>query len=145
MKLITASAAISFSEKLESDSAKFYEDLAHKFPGAADMCLSFSEENRKLFTAVQRAYYSVISDALEGCFCFEAVDTDDYPINTDLADVDTQSEALARAVEQEQTIIRFYTAAYEASRSLIADVAMAFRKTARKRGARISALQALQS
>ena len=144
MKLITASAAISFSEKLESDSAEFYKNLTHKFPGTADLCLPFIKENGKFSTAIQRAYYSVISDALEGCFCFEAVDTDDYTINTDLADVAAARDARARAIEIEQTIVRFYSAAYEASRSLIADVAMVFRHTARKRGVRIRTLQSLQ-
>jgi hypothetical protein len=139
MILHTASEGISFSKKLENDSAGFYENLAQKNAGYAETFLAYARENKKYITQVERAYYGVITDAIEGCFAFN-IDPDDYALDTDIKD---GPDAIRQAVEIERKIIQFYTDAAEQSKSLMADVPRAFVLIARKRGARLEKLEAL--
>jgi hypothetical protein len=44
---VTASAIISFAEKLEDDSSKFYKQLTEKYVENKELFLSFAEESRK--------------------------------------------------------------------------------------------------
>lgn len=143
MKLNTASAAISFSQKLEDDSATFYESLVGKHPEGNEAFTSFIRDNGKNKALVQRAYYGVISDALEGCFAFEDIDTDDFVIQTGLDEDVSYTRALEMAIGMEERIGTFYTAAAEASASLMADVPRAFQKIAKKRDERIDRLRSL--
>ena len=141
MKLITASAAIRFSGELEEASAGFYDELGQIFPECRDFCLSCIEQNRKFSSEVQRAYYGVISDALEGCFSFENIDSDDFTIPGSPGDPGSLSDAMSVAAEMEDTVMRFYQSSYEVSKSLIADVALVFRKIARRRAERIEEIR----
>ena len=143
MKLNTASSAISFSGKLEDDSVKLYETLTQKYPEGNEVFLSLIRENRRNKTSVERAYYSVISDALEGCFSFEGIETDDFLIATGLARDASYYDALNMAIAMEEKITKFYWAAAEVSRSLMADVPRAFEKIAKKRTERIDKLRSL--
>jgi rubrerythrin len=142
MKLHTASETISFAKKLEDDSAKFYKDLSQKYGKEEDDFLSFGEENRKNIAQVERAYYGVITDAIEGCFAFD-VETDEYSFDTELADNAGYADALSRAIEIEEKIIKFYTDAGEQSSSLMADVPRAFKMIAKKRQNRELKLKSL--
>ena len=131
-ELNTASQIISFAKKLEEDSAKLYQDLAERCGRARETLLSFAEENRKDIVQIERTYYEVISDAIEGCFSFK-VDPDEYTFNTKLVDNTSYSDALHMAIDIEQTIMQFYSAAAEQSQSLLADVPRLFTKIAKKR------------
>lgn len=142
MEINTCSATISFARKLEEDSAKFYEDLAQRHTKDAEVLLSFAGENKKNTVQVERAYYGVISDALEGCFAFN-INPDDYVLNTELAEGTSYPEALKKAVEMEEKIIKFYSDAAEQSKSLMADVPRAFTIVAKKRSSRIPKLESL--
>ncbi len=144
MEINTASATISFTRKLEEDSAKFYEDLSQKYPKGEDVFLAFAKENRKNVVQIERTYYEVISDALEGCFAFN-LNPDEYTLQTELAEVAGFSEALNKAVEIEEKIIKFYSDAAEQSKSLMADVPRAFTLIARKREGREAKLRSLLS
>jgi len=128
MKLNTASEVISFTKKLEEQSATFYKELSQRYVINEDIFLSFVKENKKNIIQVERAYYGVISDALEGCFAFN-VDTDEYPLTTELSEKADYSEALERAID----IVKFYLDAAEQSKSLMADVPRAFKIIAKKR------------
>jgi len=143
MELNTASEAISFSRELEGESAKFYGNLARKYADEREEFLSFARENDKNITQVQRAYYGVISDALEGCFSFKGIDTDDYSIETKLPEGVSYADALRMAVAMEEKIVEFYMDAAEVSKSLMADVPRAFERVAKKRNERILKLKAL--
>ena len=77
MILHTASEGITLSKKLENDSAEFYEDLAKRYAKDAETFLSFARDNKKNIVQIERAYYGVITDAIEGCFAF-SVETDKY-------------------------------------------------------------------
>jgi len=132
MKLNTTSEVISFTKKLEEQSATFYKELSQRYVKNEDIFLSFVKENKKNIIQVERAYYGVISDALEGCFAFN-VDTDKYPLTTELSEKADYSEALERAIDIEENIVKFYLDAAEQAKSLMADVPRAFKIIAKKR------------
>jgi len=142
MELNTVSAVISFAKKLEEDSAKFYEDLAKRYTEGREAFLSFVKENRGNVVYVERTYYGVITDALEGCFSF-SISPDSYKFTTELAEDISYSDALGKAIEIEDKIRKFYLDAAEQSRSLMADVPRAFERVAKKRKNRRTKLKSL--
>ena len=142
MRLQTASAVISFAKSLEGESAKFYEDLSQKYAKDEDVLLSFAKENSKNAVRIERAYYGVITDAIEGCFAFD-VNPDDYTIVTELSEKAVYADALNQAVEMEERIVKFYSEAAEQVKSLLADVPRAFVMVAKKRGDREAKLRSL--
>ena len=143
MNLNTASEAVSFAKELETESAKFYENLAQRYAEGKDIFLSFAKENNKNIVQTERAYFGVISDALEGCFSFKGIDTDNYSIETTLSEGRSYADALNMAVALEEKIVKFYLDAAEVSKSLMADVPQAFERIAKKRNERILKLKSL--
>jgi hypothetical protein len=142
MELNTASAVISFARKLEEDSARFYEDLSRRYIKDKDVLQSFAKENAKNITHIERTYYGVITDALEGCFTFN-IDPDNYAFKTEPEVGAGYSKDLGKAIEIEEKVIRFYSDAAEQSKSLMADVPRAFVIVAKKRSTRKSKLESL--
>ena len=142
MKLHTASEVISLAKSLENESVKFYQDLSQKYAKDKDVFLSFAKENRKNVVQIERAYYGVITDAIEGCFAFN-INPDDYAFKTELAEGASYSDALDRAVEMEEKIVKFYSDAAEQSESLMADVPRAFMMVTKKRVNRVAKLRSL--
>ncbi len=142
MKLQTASAVISFAKRLEDESAKFYQDLSQRYAEGKDIFLSLAKENGKNVVQIERAYYEVITDAIEGCFAFN-INSDEYTFETVLAENASYSDALDKAIELEEKIAEFYTDAAEQSKSLMADVPRAFMMVARKRGNRVAQVRSL--
>ncbi len=140
--LHTASEVISLARKLENESAKFYEGLSRRYPKDEDVLLSFVKENGKNVVQIERAYYGVISDAIEGCFAFN-INPDDYAFKTELTEGASYSAALDKAIELEEKIGEFYTVAAEQSKSLMADVPRAFIMVVKKRGNRVAKLRSL--
>ncbi len=142
MALTTASAIISLARKLEQESAKLYESLAAKHPRGAEVFLAFARENARNVQQVERTYYSVISDAIEGGFAFD-LDESRWALDPSLADASSLSGAVARATTMEEHIAGFYSEAAAQSKGLLADVPKAFVAVARKRSGRAARLQAL--
>jgi len=140
--LNTASAIISFAKKLEEDSAKFYRDLAQRYVKDRDIFSSFAEENRKNVVQIERAYYGVITDAIEGCFAFD-IESEAYVVETTLAEDASYSGALGKAIELEEKIGKFYADAAEQSKSYMADVPRAFMLIVKKRNNRVVKLGSL--
>jgi ketopantoate reductase len=66
MSINTCSGAISLSRELENESAKFYQELSTKFEKDKDLFLTLAKENDKFVKQIERAYYGVITDAIEG-------------------------------------------------------------------------------
>jgi len=143
MKLQTASSCISFAKGLEEQSAKFYQGLSQRYAEGEDIFLSFAMKDKKNGVQIERVYYEVITDAIEGCFAFE-IDSGEYEIDTSLEDKASYADALAKAIEIEEKMKRFYEDAAEQSKSLMADVPRVFVRIAIKRGERIAKLKALQ-
>jgi len=142
MILHTCSEVISFARQLENESASFYENLSRKYAKDEDLLLSFAKENKKNIVQIERSYYGVISDAIEGCFAFDT-NPDQYTFETELAESASYADALSRAVEMEEKIMKFYADAAEQSKSLMADVPRSFTLVAKKRRDRISKLRSL--
>ena len=140
MILNTASATVSFTKKLEDESAAFYEDLARRYARDEDSFLSFAKENKKNVAQVQRTYYGVITDAIEGCFAFN-IDSEAYAIETTLAENASYSDALDKAIKLEEKIGKFYLDAAEQSKPLMADLPRLFVMIARKRDSRVAKLR----
>jgi len=142
MQLNTSASVISFAKQLEADSAAFYEKMAEKHPKATELFLTFSKENNKYTTMIERAYYGVITDAIEGCFAF-SVETDKYTFEREPAKESGYTDALNQAIDMEQKLMSFYTDAAEQSEAFMADVPRTFLIVARKRKDREDKLKAL--
>ena len=141
MKLQTASSVISLTKEFETAAAKLYEELAERYPEAKEDFLAYARENRKFIIQTERAYYGVITDAIEGCYAFD-IDTDDYKLETKVPDNVSYKEALSGVIKLEETIVKFYSDAAEQSQSLMADVPRAFKLIVKKRLGRIDRLKA---
>jgi len=142
MKMHTCSEVIGFTRELENISAKFYEGLSQKFAQNQEVFLSFVKENKKYLSEVERAYYGVITDAIEGCFAFD-IDPDGYAFQIKIPEKADFAGALHMAIEMEDKIIKFYSDAAEQSKSLMADVPRTFVLVAKKRGNRMATLKSL--
>jgi len=142
MRLNTSASVISFAKQLEADSAVFYEKMAEKYPEAAALSHTFAKENNNYTTMIQRAYYGVITDAIEGCFAF-SVETDKYTFEREPAEEPGYADALNQAIDMEQTLISFYTDAAEQSEAFMADVPRTFLIVAKKRKSREDKLRTL--
>ena len=137
----TCSAIISFAEKLESNSSKFYEELAEKSAENKETFLAFAKESRKNKVLVTRTYQETITDALEACFI--QIDLSNYLTETTFREAMTYLDALKMAIELEEKASKFYFDAAEQSKSLLATIPMAFRKVAEKRNNRKPKLKSL--
>ena len=143
MELNTAAAVIKFAQEVEEKSAQFYDECARKYKEGEEEFRSFVGENKKNVSFVKRAYYGVISDALEACFSFKGLRVDDYLFEAELGERATLSEILKMSMEMEDKIQRFYQRAGELSESLLADVPRALKKVAEKRNERKQKLKSL--
>lgn len=142
MIINTCSRAISFAKELENESVKFYETLSQRYSEDKDVFLTFARENEGYVTQIERAYYGVITDAIEGCFAFN-IHPEEYAFKIELPEKASYAEALEKAMEIEEKLIKFYSDAAEQSKSLMADVPRAFKMVAKKRRHRQSTLTSL--
>ena len=140
---VTASIIISFSEKLEEDSSRFYEELAERYEETKGVFLSFAKESQMNKVLVTRTYQETISDALEACFSFKGLSLDNYKVKTTLTKDTSRIDALKMAVELEKRACAFYLDAAERSRSLLATIPTALKKIAERRNARKLKLESL--
>ena len=143
MELNTAAAVIRFATEAEEQSAKFYDDRAKKNKEVKETFLSFARENKKNMALVKRAYYGVISDALEACFSFKGLAVDEYLFDTECDEKAGLSEIIKMSLEMENKIQKFYQRAGELSESLLADVPIALKKVAENRNERKQKLESL--
>ena len=140
---VTASAIISFAEKLEDESSKFYDKLAERYMEGKETFLSFVKESTKNKVLVIRTYQETISDALEACFSFKGLNLSDYLTETKLTEGVSYSDALKMAIQLEEKASKFYSDAAERSKSLLATIPRAFRKVAERRNNRKLKLKSL--
>jgi rubrerythrin len=138
---LTASAIMSFAEKLEDDSSAFYEKLAKRFDEGQEAFLGFAKDSKKNKTHLVRTYQETISDALEAMFSFEGLELPDYDFETALAEDTSFKEALEMALEIEENASKLYSQIAEQAQSLLATIPRAFSRVAKKRRARKEVLQ----
>jgi hypothetical protein len=142
MKLHTASEVISLAKKLENESANLYRDLSRRYAKDGDVFTAFARENEANIVQIERAYYGVITDAIEGGFAFD-IEADDYTFEAAPAPDASRSDALDKASAIEEKISRFYYDAARQSDVLMADIPRTFRLVAKKREARRTKLRQL--
>jgi hypothetical protein len=142
MTINTCSGAISLSRELENQAATFYQELSKKFEKNKDLFIGFANENLKFVKQIERAYYGVITDAIEGCFAFN-LNEEEYQIKTALPANTTSSDAVGEAIRIEENLLKFYQTAAEQSKHLMADVPRSFTLVSKKRSERIPKLKAL--
>lgn len=130
---VTASAVISFAEKLEEDSSKFYEELAEKYPQSKDMFLSFSKESKNNRILIGRTYRETITDAIEACFSFEGLNLSNIQVQEFLEKATSYSEALKTAIRLEAKASQFYSNVLKCSVSLLATISNSFKKVDKER------------
>ncbi len=138
---VTASAVISFVEKLEDNSESFYNQLAERFE--EEPFQTFAVDSQKNKTLIVRTYQETITDALEACFAFEGLDLAAYVADTALPEGACLEDALRQAIELEDRAIRFYLDVAERSRSLLATIPGAFKRAAKKRTRRKADLESM--
>ena len=138
----TASEVVSLAKKLETDLADFHEAVAGKSPGDAEALLIFASEDRRNAAQVERAYYSAISDIIEGTTTFK-LDASRYEFPRAVGQEAAPPEALAQVIEMERRVATFYADAAAQSKSLMADIARVFLWLARKHEARLDSLKTL--
>jgi hypothetical protein len=142
MIISTAAEGISLSRKLETESAGLYEELAKVYPQGAATFTAYAKENKKNISNIESAYYSVITDAIEGCYAFN-IETDEFTLDTQVPAAAGFGEVIQKAIRIEELIIKYYTLTAEQSKSLMADVPRVFKLVAKKREKRKSELEAL--
>ena len=140
---VTAAQVIAASEKLETDSAALYRELAARFPQRAGMFEAAAQDSEKLRLTITRTYQETISDALEACFCFQGLRLKDYGADMGLGGKVALAEALQVAKALEKTAVTFYEEVAVRSQSLLATIPGAFKRAARKRTARLQEIEAL--
>jgi predicted GNAT superfamily acetyltransferase len=107
-----------------------------------DLFLAFAKENSKYVKQIERAYYGVITDAIESCFAFD-LNPEDYQLKVTLPKDASYSDALKKALAIEEKILNFYQVATEQSKHLMADVPRSFTLVAKKRSERVPKLKEL--
>ena len=142
MGISTCSEAISLSKELENNSAKFYQELSNRYEQEKELFLAFAKENEKYVKQIERTYYGVITDAIEGCFAFD-LNPEDFQIKVTLPKDDSYSNAVKEALAMEEKIINFYQVAAEQSKHLMADIPRSFTMVAKKRSERLTKLKSL--
>jgi len=142
MRIHTSSEGVTLAKHLEMESAQFYEEVAKQHPEVADAFRAFASENRKNVRHIERTYYGVISDAIEGCFCLD-LEPDDFKLDNTIQAFRTHEIAVGHATQIEQCILAFYTAAETQMATLMADLTRAFGQLANKRRKRLLALPEL--
>ncbi|UCC33038.1 MAG: hypothetical protein JSW53_04415 [Candidatus Bathyarchaeota archaeon] len=138
---VTCSAIVSFAQRLEEASSKFYEELAGKYAEGRETFLVFARECIKNKVLVTRTYQETISDALEACFI--QMDLSNYPSEIALNEGQSYQVALEAAIKLEENAGRFYSDAAEQSKSLLATIPRAFKRAAERRNGRRARLKTI--
>lgn len=138
---LTASAVISFAERLEDASSAFYEALGARFSRNREAFAGFAGQGKKNKLLVTRTYQETITDALEACFAFEGLDLAEYEVTSVLPEDASYPEGLEAAIALEEKAIGFYQEVAERSGALLATIPRAFRRVARVRSKRVLELE----
>jgi predicted transcriptional regulator len=141
---LTASAMITFSEKLEDETSDFYRSLIEKFGRNEEIFQSFIKDSKRDKTLLIRTYQETISDALEACFSFEGLKIRDYRIDTKLGNNINHSDSLKKAIYLEEVASKFYSDVAEKSDSLLATIPRVLKKIADRRKKRIQKIKLLK-
>lgn len=140
---MTASAIITFIQRVETESSTFYDKLADIVKEDKEAFVAFAKEGRKNRNLIVRTYQETISDALEACFSFEGLDPKDYSIETAITQDTDRVQAVKMALNLEENASKLYADLAECSTSLLATIPRAFKRVAEMRKNRIPKLQGI--
>jgi hypothetical protein len=140
---ITAAFVVSFCEKLEDGSARFYAELAQRFPEQSETFEGFVKDCAKNKLNVVRTYQETITDALEAGYSFAGLKLGDAMFGIALPTGVGLAEAIKLAVALEDQAVAYYVDIADRSQALLATIPGAFRKVAKNRANRKRTLEAL--
>jgi len=141
---ITASAIISFCERLQDESARFYDELATRFPDHRPAFQGYARRCERNKTQIVRTYQETVTDALETGYSFDGLDLKEHTVDLTLPEGVDLVEALDTALELEEMAIAFYEEVAERSESLLATIPRAFQRVAKRRRQRQAELEELR-
>ena len=140
---ITASAIMSFSERLEEQSKDLYAKLAQRFVEKQEIFLRFSKECKKNKTHLVRTYQETISDALEATFSFEALAFPKIDFESLMNEDISFTDVVKGVVAIENQASEFYALVADQAQSLLATIPRAFKRVAKARRSRSEILLGL--
>lgn len=145
MQLRTTSETLSFIKDNESRLIEMYSRISERFPqsDANDLLAASIKEIKGYIKELDRAYYSVITDALEGCFGFDLT-AETYSVDADISRDQNRKDCLQKAIKVEKIMLALYQDAADQSASLLADVPRSMRIIHRKRTSRLEKIKALR-
>ncbi len=141
---LTAAAIISFCERLQDDSARFYEELARRFPEHRRAFEGYAQRCERDKTQIQRTYQETVTDALETGYSFEGLNLQEHVVDLSLAPDADLNAAIDVAVALEKKAIAFYEDVARRSQSLLATIPRAFERVAQRRSERLKELEAMR-
>ena len=144
MLIRTASEGISFAQELELTAAQFYADVVVSQPRLQELASKNARENRRFAKQIQRVYQEVITDALEGGYCFK-IEITHYKMPAGASATSSVRAAIHLALELERVMIDFYSEAHEQAEGLLADIPRAFAMIIGKRKKRLEELLILEA
>ena len=137
----TASAVMSFVERLEDSSAQFYRGMGERHPENSEAFQRFAKECERTKTLIIRTYQETITDALEACFSFKGLKLGDYETEMVLLEKSNIAGDLKTAIKLEEMANTFYVDVAGRSGQLLATIPRAFKKAAETRTRRLSELE----
>lgn len=142
--IATASAVVSFAERLEDRSALFYERLSKQFPDYAHIFKDLAHESKLNKVLIVRTYQETVTDALETAYTFEGLDLEGA-IPSDLWQERSDfTGAVGSAIALERAAAEFYNNVASRSRILLSTIYAAFKKVQGTRESRQTKLENLQ-
>ena len=144
MQLCTTSETLSFIKDHERSLIDMYNRISERFPqyNANGLLAASAKEIKGYIQELDRSYYSVITDALEGCFGFDLT-AEKYSIDADTPDGLSGESCLQKAIAVETIMLALYEEAATQSGPLLADVPRSMRIIQRKRTKRLEGIKAL--
>ncbi len=132
MEQLTAAAVISFSERLQEVSARFYQDLAAAYPPHRAAAADYATRCERDKTQIVRTYRETVTDALETGYSFAGLTLPAGLLEASVPAGDWEA-ARERAAALEEGAAAFYEEVATRSAALLATIPRAFRRVAERR------------
>jgi len=136
MRIHTSSEGVSLAKRLENDSAQFYGEASERYQEAGIGFSTYQNENRRHVRDIERTYYGVITDAIEGGYCLD-VDSAALAFDPHIATTASVRDTLVQAADIEGKIETFYRTAGDQMAPLMADLGHLFRRLAKRHHERL--------
>jgi rubrerythrin len=128
--LKTTSQLISFHGKLEDSLSTQLKSLADRHPDLSEKLYELAEENTRHKEMVQRVYREGVTDAFEVGFLTNPLNEDEYIINLLEGNIE---KAVKKAIENEDSAIRFCRDAAEKGSQLIPNLSQTFKSLIKRK------------